>query len=117
MDDRRRQPRKIADEIIEVYDLNTDRHLGRVVNLSHEGMMLISPDPMESNLVFQLELVLEHPQHGERKMRFGAESLWCSEANRPHHYWTGFRIIDIALDTIEIIEGLIDDWTIDGDVH
>lgn len=117
MDERRRLPRKIADHTIEVHDISTDRHLGRVVNLTHEGLMLIGSEPLESHLVFQLELTLDTDELGYRRFGFGAESLWCSSANRPHHFWTGFRIIDISLETIEIIEGLIDAWSVDEDMH
>ncbi len=115
--DRRHLPRKIASQRIRVRDINTNRHLGELVNLSSEGLMLISSQPVESNLVFQLDLELKIPHLDQNHLRLGVESLWCSAANQAQHFWSGFRIIDVSLDTIELIESLIDDWETDEVVH
>jgi hypothetical protein len=115
--DRRLLPRKIASQRIQVRDINTDRHLGEVVNLTSEGLMIISVEPVENNLVFQLDLELRTPYRGYSCLRLGVESLWCSVANEAQRFWTGFRIIDVSLDTIEIIESLIDSWDLDETLH
>ncbi len=117
MRERRQQPRKIADTSIEVRDLNTGRSLGSVVNLTSDGLMLLTPDPVESNLVFQLELKLHRPVGGRQYLQLGAESLWCSDGNEPAHYWVGFHIIDISLDVVEVIESLISAWECDERTH
>lgn len=79
--------------------------------------MLMVADPVENNLVFQLELTLDRPIGGQNLLNIGAESLWCSNANEPAHYWAGFRIIDISLDAVEIIETLIGAWETDTISH
>lgn len=117
MQEQRRLPRKRATNSITVRDLNTDRPLGRIVNLTSEGIMLIGPVPVESNLVFQLELNLPMPHLGRSSLQLGAESLWCSDASEPDNYWAGFRIIDISLGTVELIESLVDSWETDGSYH
>ncbi len=114
MREKRRLPRTVADTNILVHDVNTGRPLGRVVNLSGEGMMLIGPEPVESNLVFQLELALESPHRGHKSLRCGVESLWNSKAHQSGHYWTGFHIIDISPETTEIIESLVEMWLVAG---
>ena len=115
--DRRLLPRKIASQRIQVTDINTERHLGEVVNLTSEGLMIISNNPVEGNLVFQLDLELKTPCQGHEHLRLGAESLWCSVANEPQRFWAGFRIIDVSLDTVELIESLIDGWDLDETMH
>jgi len=115
--DRRQLPRKVASQHIQVEDINTGRHLGEVVNLTSEGLMMISSEPVENNLVFQLNLKLRKPFRGQGHLNLGVESLWCSAANEAQRFWTGFRIIDVSLDSIELIESLIDTWETDNTVH
>lgn len=116
-EERRHTPRKIASQIIRATDLNTGRELGRVVNLNSEGIMLLAASPVESNLVYQLELRLNTPHQGHGSLQLGVESMWCSSANEPGHYWAGFRTIDISLTTIELIESLISSWETDRQTH
>ncbi len=115
--DRRQLPRKVASQRIQVQDINTGRNLGEVVNLTSEGLMILSSEPVENNLIFQLSLKLKRPHHGLVHLNLGAESLWCSAANEAHRFWSGFRIIDVSLDTIELIESLIDAWETEKEVH
>jgi len=111
--DRRQQPRKAASQRIQVWDINTGKPLGEVVNLNSEGLMLVSNGPVENNLVFQLELTLNRPHQGTSRFELGAESLWCCTTDEAERFWSGFRIIDVSLDTIELIESLIDSWETD----
>lgn len=117
LSDRRQLPRKIASERIQVRDTNTNRHIGELVNLNSEGLMLVSRTPVESNLIFQLELKIKKPHRGQGRLRLGAESLWCSNANEANHFWSGYRIIDVSLDTLEMIESMVDGWETDEALH
>jgi hypothetical protein len=110
MHERRQTPRKIADQRILVQDMNAGQPLGRVVNLSTEGLMLVGNTAVESNLVFQLELTLQEPHRGRRQLHLGVESLWCSEAGEGERFWSGYRIIDVSLDAIDLIESLVESW-------
>ncbi len=79
--------------------------------------MLIGSTPVENNLVFQFELQMQHPGDGDESIILGAESLWCSQASEPGRYWSGYRIIDISLAAVELIEGLIDAWETEEERH
>ena len=116
MQEKRELPRTVADANILAHDVNTGRHLGRVVNLNGDGMMLIGREPLESNVVFQLDLALESPQLGHKSLRCGVESLWSRKAHQSGHYWAGFHIIDISLEAAEIIESLVEMWLAEKDV-
>ncbi len=116
-EDRRQTPRKIAAQTISARDINSNHTLGNLVNMNSEGLMLLSPAPIESGLVFQVELQLKIPFQGRGFLHLGIESMWCSNANEPGHYWTGFRIIDVSLSTLELIEALTAHWETEGSLH
>jgi PilZ domain len=94
--ERRRHPRSDCphERVIEVADLISGRHLGRLVNVSVEGFLLVGPAPIEANAVLQLTLSTASSE-GERRISVGAVCMWNSEAGHPGHYWSGFHMIDI----------------------
>lgn len=110
MIEKRKSPRKIADEVLEVVDQITGALIGHVVNISAEGVMLLSQEPIVTGSVYQLELQLAETDGNKRPITFGAEAIWTTETSQPDSYWTGFRIIDIDSDDVLLIDQLILDW-------
>lgn len=108
--EQRRTPRKIANEVLEIYDQITGVKLGKVVNISAEGLMLLSDEPIECNSVFQLDVQLPRLIKQHSRIAFGAEAVWSSPAAQPGSHWTGFRIIDASDDDAVAIDELIFDW-------
>ena len=112
-DDKRKLPRRIADEVMRIYDANTNQLVGLVVNITTDGFMLTGDHPIEPNSIFQLHMILAESRFDKNRISFGAESLWCSQTNEANRYWTGFQIIDISIPAVDFIKNLIDDWTIE----
>jgi hypothetical protein len=110
MQEKRHSQRKVANEILIIVDQITGNQIGRVVNISSEGLMLLSDEPMVTGSVYQLDLLLPNPVRDQQKVAFAAEAVWCTEASQPESYWSGFHIIDIANEDVLIIDELILDW-------
>ena len=110
MIEKRKSTRKIADEVLEVSDQITGTQIGRVVNISAEGLMLLSQEPIVTGSVYQLEIGLPGPEATTRQISFGAEAVWTTEATQPESFWTGFRIIDISSEDVLAIDELILQW-------
>jgi hypothetical protein len=112
MTDQRKIPRKIADDVLEVSDQHTNSTLGQVVNISAEGLMLMSDEPFTVGSVYELDLRLPRLVKGHSKVSFGAEVIWTTPASQPGSHWSGFRIIDVSEEDILTIDELILDWHI-----
>lgn len=112
MQEKRRLPRRTASELIRIFDVNSEQHLGQLVNITTEGFMLTGEQPIDVNLVFQLEMVLTEPRFGTDRVSFGAESLWRSQSNNSSRYWVGFQIIDISVAATDFIRNLTEAWEI-----
>jgi len=110
MNDQRKTPRRAANEVLEVADQITGVQIGRVVNISAEGLMLLGQEPIITGSVYQLELCLRTTGEDESKISFGAEAVWTMEATQPDSFWTGFRIIDISNEGVLFIDELILNW-------
>ena len=110
MHEKRRQPRLQAPDRLTVYDRATETAIGHVVNMTTEGMLLLSDNPISTDRVLQLRISLPEPVMGRDSLEFGAESLWESPAMDENNYWTGLQIIDISESDTGILEILIADW-------
>ena len=110
MIEKRQSTRKIADEVLEVSDQITGTQIGRVVNISAEGLMLLSQEPVVTGSVYQLKMQIPGPDGEIKRVCFGAEAIWTTETNQPDSFWTGFRIIDISNEDVLSIDDLIMDW-------
>jgi hypothetical protein len=110
MQEQRHSQRKVANEVLIIADQITETQIGRVVNISAEGLMLLSNEPMVTGSVYQLDLILPTQKNDQDKISFAAEAVWCTEASQPESFWSGFHIIEIATEDILIIDELILDW-------
>jgi len=105
MKNRRRLERKRPNQLISVYDVTTGDNLGRLANITTDGIMLVSQKRISVGGVFQLQMVLDDPVNGVDSVGFGAESLWTSAADEEEDYhWTGFQIIDISSESLDFID-------------
>jgi hypothetical protein len=107
---RRKQVRKRPNGLITVYDATTGDHLGQVANLTSEGLMLVSQIEIPVGGVFQLQMLLDTPIDGVKKLDFGAESLWTTAPDgEKSYFWTGFQIIDISSESQDFIDAFTKD--------
>ncbi len=108
--DNRSSSRVKARNEIEVIDVNSGEPMGRLVNISNGGFMLVGKSVIEPNQLFELRLVLSQPIGDCEAVECGAESLWNNSASHASYLWTGFQIIDISDDNATIIEELIQQY-------
>ena len=110
MSNKRKLARKIANIVLEISDHNTGSHMGQVVNITTEGLLLISIEPIAVDGIFQMDMHTGESIDGVESINFGATALWSSPARQAGSYWTGFHIIDISPETSSIIEQIIKSW-------
>ncbi len=92
----RRSVRKRARDAIMVINAMTGETLGRIGNLSVDGMMLITPQPLPEGRLYQLQFMLASAERHPRRLEIGIQCMWSDAARTDRTYWTGCRIIDIA---------------------
>jgi hypothetical protein len=96
MQEKRRLERCSVVDVLEVFDVHSERQLGRVVDITLEGLMITSEIPIMVNQIFQLLIPLPERVEGCNEIRLGVESLWSRESDDGTRYWTGFHIICIS---------------------
>lgn len=97
MVEHRQSLRKPPSRPVEVLDLVSGRPLGRIGNLSIDGLLLIGQRPLPANALFQLSFNLPS-ETGAHPLEVGVCEQWGEKAAAPGQFWTGFHIIDISPD-------------------
>lgn len=107
MYEKRRLERKEVSTSLEVYDLDTGNHLGRVVDLHAEGLMLLSEQPIDLFKRFALQVSLPMMLNGLTEFFIDAESLWNRESIAGGQYWTGLHFTKVPEDSRICIEKMV----------
>lgn len=94
---------------LRVFDRGTKALLGRVADITTEGMMLLSDAPVPPGARYELwmEYPLEDAEMG--RILFEARSLWCRQAENPELHACGFAFENLPGETARDIRRLIDE--------
>jgi hypothetical protein len=114
MVEKRSIPRRKPSAVIKVLDEISGKDLGNLANLTPEGLMLVSREPIPLRSILQMRIQVPPSANRMGRVCFGAESVWASQAeDEGGYFWTGFSIIDISGEAADFIERWIDDWALD----
>jgi hypothetical protein len=105
--EQRRSKRKFVDGVVHVTNAMTGVVIGRVGNLSIDGMMVIANSPVREDALFQLVFHLPDTDGRPVPMEVGVHEQWTEPASAPGQYWAGFRIIDIAPRELEVLKAFV----------
>jgi hypothetical protein len=94
----RKSTRKPVRASLLVTDTMTGNTLGKLGNLSVDGLMLISPQPLGERRVYQVQFVIPNERGQEERVEVGIQCLWSAPGHGDHSHWAGCQIIDISSD-------------------
>jgi hypothetical protein len=104
----RRLERRTISKSIKITDQMTGKAFGELINVTTEGLMIISDNEIETGSIFQLVLHLDEPMEEETTIELGADCLWCRKVENFTRYWGGFQIIDASEKAISQLDILIE---------
>ena len=98
---KRKSARKPVAQVIMVTNSFSGESIGRVGNLSNEGVMLLAPKELPEEHYYQIGFSLGPANNN--KIEVGIQSLWCDQAKSANSYWVGCKIIDISPEDAELL--------------
>jgi c-di-GMP-binding flagellar brake protein YcgR len=110
MGDQRKLARRRTSDYFVVYERETERIVGRLVNLTIAGAMIISEDPVEVPTTVKCKLRLPESVEGRQEVLFDAESRWCKKNNHTDWYETGYKFVNVSDIDIRLITLVTRDW-------
>jgi hypothetical protein len=112
MDERRKHVRKATSDYFLIYDRETEELVGRVLNLSPAGAMVISESPVTVSRIIKCKMVMPRIISTRDYISFDAECRWCSENKRWKWFEIGCQLSNVSEEDQRIIQKLIGEWVI-----
>lgn len=106
MQQRKLQRHEISSTVT-IEDMVTGSMVGELVNITAEGLMLITDHEMDTNSIFQFALHLPEAIEGGNRIALGVDCLWCRQAENFDRFWSGYQIIDASPAALRAIATLI----------
>jgi hypothetical protein len=104
----RRSVRKRVAEAIVINNAMSGETLGRVGNLSVDGMMLISPKDIPEEHLYQVQFQLRDADQRVHRLEVGIQCLWAEAARTEHTFWAGCKIVDISPAEQQILDAWVE---------
>ena len=102
--EQRRSKRKPPDQEIEVVNAMTGHVVGRIGNLSCDGMMLVANELLRDDALYQFTFSLPDASGEKSALEVGMHEQWSEPAGVANQYFAGFRIIDISERDQELLQ-------------
>ncbi|MGH8493829.1 MAG: PilZ domain-containing protein [Moraxellaceae bacterium] len=104
---RNRATRLQLKQFLPVQDIHSASSLGRMVDLSVTGMMLICKQEIPAGQRFRVEITTP-VGYAVPGIQLQAESVWCRvNPNNTAHFGVGFRFGDVSHETLALLEQLM----------
>jgi hypothetical protein len=114
MSDRRRSGRNSTRHIAKVIDATTDRVLGRLANITEDGMMVVTDKPVIVYEIYHIRLTLPKPVNGTSSLDLQAQARWSKPDRNPRFRNAGFRFVQITEDDEELIRNVFNRFCLVG---
>ena len=92
---------------LRIFDNNTDVNMGHLVDITTEGIMMISEEEISRGKDFSFRMQLPTTITGREEVNFQARCLWCKKDINPDFYVSGFKIEKITPHEVKTITALI----------
>jgi hypothetical protein len=110
VNERRKFKRRLLVYNLEVFDSESNEPMGRMVDITPEGMMLVREKPVDINSVLRLSVELPSEIFNTKRVNFTAIAHWCRHDINPDLFDIGLEFTDVTDKNIETIIGLIADY-------
>lgn len=107
MEDKRQFKRRHLIFYLQVFDQKNDELIGYLVDITHEGIMLISESPIEKDKAFKLKMTLPSRIGKKSHITFDAKSVWSRKDVNSDYYDTGFQIQGMPMENIQLFDELV----------
>lgn len=92
---------------LKVYHRDSGEQIGYLGDITTDGMMVMSREPLEVDQDWELEIRTVENLAEPRSLFTPARSRWCRQDVNPDFYATGFELLGTPQETTRAIQQLI----------
>jgi len=105
----RRHTRRRVGIVLRVFERKTGMNIGRLINISQEGLKLASKEGIPVGRRYEMGMILPEPLEGSNTLSFDARVIWSRPAaDVPGEYHAGLQIVDIGKNDSRILVQFIE---------
>ena len=116
MKETRKYERKYLSYYLKVYDRSNDQLLGRLCNITPIGIMVLSENPIGTDVRMELRITFPHAIEGKEYLDIDARSVWVKKDVAPDFYDTGFELLENSVQHKQYIEMLIQEFGVEENI-
>lgn len=95
---------------LSVSDGRTGETLGQLVDISQDGVSILSEEPLKPHTNYLLRILVPGNGKPDQRLEFEAESRWTSPDPDSESHTTGFHIAFLPDEQRNLIERLVNDF-------
>ena len=107
MNDGRKYTRRRASDYLLVTDDDSGLTLGRIINMSPKGIMVMSSDALSVGKPYQLTIKLPARTFATPQLQMAAECRWSNFEKRADIWENGLEIREISLDNRKLLQQVV----------
>lgn len=107
MSERRKNKRWVLKSEPIAVDTNSGSTIGYLSDISLGGMMLVSKDPLQTNIVMPVTVKLANQTSENEPLKVVTTIIRCKKDGKKDIFKAGLKLIDVSLHDLEAIEHLI----------
>lgn len=92
---------------LKVMDRDTGELLGFLVDITTQGIMIMSERPIKTGGTFHLQILLPSSDDERKYLNFDARSKWCERSINTDFFDIGLELMNVNMDAFEAIEKII----------
>jgi c-di-GMP-binding flagellar brake protein YcgR len=96
MEDYRQRPRKNTPHLVRVLNEDTGKTVGRVVDITADGMMIVTKDKVKVGQLFNFRIILPVMVHHRSDVCMEAKAIWVTADSNSEYSKCGFKFINLA---------------------
>ncbi len=112
MKERRKDKRWFLSTYLEAYREGRTDSPGYLADISLGGLLLMGRYPVQTNIVMPLKIKLEKEVSVNEEIRVVTQVVRCGKQENDSYYKTGCKLIDLSNSSREIIERMIELYSI-----
>jgi len=113
MIDERKHNRLQVISYLKICYRDSGHELGRVVDITTEGMRLCGAEPVQTNRTLTFRLNFPNLSEENSEIVFDADVIWCRRSKNPRLYDTGIRLKELPGEKIELIEDYLEKYSLE----
>ena len=103
----RNRPRKNTPHLVRVMEADSSRVIGRVVDITSDGLLLMSESPIEIGRQLRIRIVLPVMVNNRTDVELDAEIVWSKQDPNPSYFQAGLKFLNLAGDDGFLLENVM----------